>query len=210
LPRTYPPAVEFLRQGDPSGEVFLVHGGLVKLLRSHPNGEKRILGLRAAGWLIGAAAAVLQRPHAVTAVTVSSCRLACVGAEEFRRLVKTDPLLSWRLHEMHSREVYDERVEAAELTAASARERLWHFLRGLAPATVAEGNGAEVRVEVPLRQWEMAQLIGVTPSYLCQLLGELDRAGVVRKEGDYLVLRDHGGGWTEDGLQLSEDRSSTI
>ena len=41
-------------------------------------------------------------------------------------------------------------------------------------------------IRCPLRQWEVAQLVGVTPSYVSQLLGELEREGVVRRERGWI------------------------
>jgi CRP-like cAMP-binding protein len=205
---SYPPGIQLFRQGDPSDGVFLLEHGLVKVLIVRANGDERIVGLRAGGWLMGVAAAVLKLPHAVTAVTVSACRIARLGAEEFLRRLRSDPALSWWLHEMHSRQTYEELVQLAEATAASARERLEGFLGRLVPWASSLNDHGEHRIDLVLRHWEIAQLIGVTPPYLSGLFGELERAGAVRREGEGLVLLAQGGGRCTGLLQLSERAAS--
>ena len=180
--------MELFRQGDPSQEVFHLEEGLVKLRRTQPDGEEVIVGLRSAGWFLGAGAAMLGKPYATTAVTATRCSIARLCVREFLRLVRTDHELSWQLHQMHSREVYEELVQIADLGSLSARQRLEHFFEQLLPALGAAGPHGEIRVELPLKHWEIAQLIAVTPVYLCQLLHEMEDRGVIRRERKGIVL----------------------
>lgn len=184
----YPPEVELFRQGNPAEEVFYIERGLVKLLRSQASGEERIVGLRSSGWFLGAAAVVIGMPLTVTAITVRPCRVARLEAAEFCRQLRENSAISWRLHEMHSREVYNQTIQVADLMSDSARQRLKEFLWRLAPAAEALAAENPVRVDVPLKQWEIAQLIGVTPPYLCQLMSELESDGELRRENGGLVL----------------------
>jgi len=184
----YPSRVALFGQSDPSESVFLLEHGLVKLMRLEQDGREMILGLRAAGWLIGAAAAILQRPHAVTALTVTPCTISRISSAEFQVSARRDPNLSWHLHEMHSREVFAELEQVVDLSTRSARDRLEQFLQRLAATLKPAGAAGEVRLAIPLRQWEIAQLIGVTPPYLSELIRELEQDGTLRREASALVL----------------------
>jgi CRP-like cAMP-binding protein len=186
LPLGYPAGVNLCRQGEDAQEVFHVEKGLVKLLRLLPSGEERIVGLRSAGWFVAAAAAILEEPLVATAVTVTDARIARLSAACFRRLLHGNSELSWRIHRMHSLEVYTGLIQIANLSAMEARERLERLLQGLAQCE--ERRNGETRFVVPLRQWEMAQLLGITPPYLCQLLKELQEEGVLRREGQSWVV----------------------
>lgn len=190
LPRAqvYPPGVTLFRQGHPSEEVFLLEHGLLKLLRVESDGQEIMAGLRSTGWIVGAAAAILGRPYAVTVVTATPCRISRLGAREFREKLKCDAAFSLHVHEMHSREVYDDLMRLSDLATHSARSRLEQFLSRLAPALSAAPVNGEVRLEVPLKQWELAQLLTVTPQYLCQLLGEMERGGRLHRDGNSLIL----------------------
>lgn len=186
--KAYPPGVALFLQGNPPREVFFLEQGLLKLLRLELDGHELVAGLRATGWIVGAAAAILGRPYAVTAVTATTCRISRLGADEFRRKLIRDPALSWHVHEMHSRGVYDDLTRLADLATHSARSRLEQFLTRLASALPPAAANGEVRLELPLRQWELAQLLTMTPQYLCQLLGEMERGGRLRREGNSLIL----------------------
>lgn len=181
-------------------QVFFLEQGLLKLLRLEPDGQELIAGLRATGWFVGAAAAILEMPYSVTAVTATACRVSRLGADAFRRSLRSDPALSWRVHEMHSREIYDDLARMAGLATHSARSRLEAFLGRLAQALPPAGTNGEIRLEVPLKQWELAHLLAVTPQYLCQLLGEMEREGRLRRDGKFLVL-------LRPGERVSEDRN---
>jgi len=190
--QSYPARVELFRQGDAPQSVFLLEQGLIKLMRVENDGHGIIVGLRAAGWFVGAASVILARPCLVSAVTVTPARVARMGADAFRAALRDDPELSWHVHEMHSREVHAEIDQVTEFHSLSARRRLERFLRrlegSLEPIGEGNGNGDEVRLEIPLRQWEIAQLIGVTPPYLSELTRDLETRGLLRREKDSLVM----------------------
>jgi len=185
---SYPAGVVLFRQGGSADEVFYLEHGLVKLVRLQPSGEETIVGLRSAGWFLGAAAVVLGRAYAVTALTVTPCGVARIRAAQFRQQLRSNGALSWRVHGMHSEEIYTEITRVADDRSRSARERLERFLEQLLPALGASSDGRSVGIHVPLRQWEIAHLIGVTPQYLCQLLHEMEGEGVIRREGNVLSL----------------------
>lgn len=187
LSRTYPARYSLFNQGDVVEDVFYLEHGLVKLVQSHHDGrDERIIGLRADGWIVAAAAAVLDEPYVATVVTVVPCQIARIGAADFRSRLKFDPMLASAVHRMHAREIYDELARPSE-TSTSARSRFEHLLVDLASPAEAEESG-EIRAHVPLRQWEIAQLIGVAPPYLCQLMAEMMADGTLRRECGAFVL----------------------
>jgi CRP/FNR family transcriptional regulator len=185
--QSYPPRTELFRQGDLPDSIFLLEQGLVKLVCVEADGNEVLVGLRAAGWFVGSASVVLQRPYPVSAVTVVACRASRMWSADFRRLLHSDSPLSWQLHVMQSNEVDAELEHVAELNALPALRRFEQFLRRLARALQPAG-GDELRVTIPLRQREIAQLIGVTAPYLSELTRELEVRGWLRREKDSLVL----------------------
>ena len=185
---TYPAGVELFREEDTMEEVLYLEHGLVKLQKLYRGGEEIIIGLRSAGWVLAAGSVLLDRPCAATAVTVTPCRVARMNAAMFRQRVKAGGALSWSVHRMTCEEVHAQLGLVTDLTTVPARQRLEQFLWSLASGLRPSSEG-DVRFEVPLRQWEIAQLISVTPPYLCQLLGELCEAGVIARDGQAIILR---------------------
>lgn len=189
-PQTYPPGVELFYQDAMVREVYWLEDGLVKLVRVDGEGRERILGLRSPGRLVGAALVIVGRPSPVSAVTVTRCRLCRMSGHEFAQMISADSNLSWKVHEMQSREVYGQFQRLAELSGASSRERLEHFLRSLLPFTAASNARAEVRVCLPLKRWELAQLIAVTPEHLSRLFRQLSDEGVIQFRRGWIVIPD--------------------
>ncbi len=192
----YPPGLMIFRQGESPRYVYLIEQGMVKLVRVNEEGQALILGLRTPGWILGATSALLEKAYIVTAETVTACRLRRMWVGEFRDRIRTDGSLFWRVLQMQAHEVYQHLAQAAGLKHREARRRLEQVLWEL--AQVQGCTEGEVRVRCPLRYWELAQVVAVTPSYLSQLLGELEREGVVRRERGWIVIRDVRGLWREE------------
>jgi CRP-like cAMP-binding protein len=189
--QAYPPGVELFQQETPAEDVFFVRRGLVKLLFLQPDGHEIIVGLRSQGWFLGSAPVLLGKPYAATAVTVTNCRLSRIRASEFRHLIRANGRLSWQLHEMHSLELSRYLSLVTDLGCLTARQRLGRLFAELAPLLSQGTSGQGTRIRMPLRQWEIAQLIAVTPQYLCQLLQDMEREGVLKREKGAFVLHRH-------------------
>ena len=87
----YPTRVELFRQGEPPESVFLLEQGLIKLMRVESGGTEIIVGMRSAGWFLGAASVILDRPYLVSAVTVTDAQVSRIGADAFRERLRSDP-----------------------------------------------------------------------------------------------------------------------
>ena len=187
----YPAGVELFQQGADATDVYLIDEGTVKLMRLESDGRLLILGLRSPASIVGAAAAIVQRPHTETPATLIPCLLRRLPAASFRHLVKTEPALSWHLHEMLSSEVCDQALRLAQLGCHSSRHRLVYMLWGFVSLQQrVHGDQREVRLRLPLKDHEIAGLIAVSPEHLSRLLKQMQREGVVRHDKGWLVVSD--------------------
>lgn len=185
-----PPGEELFRQGSTPREVYLVEKGLVKLTHTDEEGQEMIVGLRFPGSMLGAASAIVQRPHPMSVITLMACLLRRIPLNRFLDLARTDSRLSWYLHRVHSREVYEQPGQLAEMRCLTARQRLeqlvWQMMSAAAPAN---GN-KQIRLNLPLRYWEIAQLIGVTPEHLSRQLKQLRDEGILERDNATLIIHD--------------------
>jgi CRP-like cAMP-binding protein len=179
--QAYPAGATVTEQGAPAHEVFHIEQGLLKLVRLDRSGGDAIVGLRTSGGFLGAEAVLLEESHPVTAITLSPCLLSKMEAGTFRDRVRSSPEFSWHLHIAHSRELQEETVQRADFASLTAKERLVRVFVRLAGV---DGEGGAVTVRVPLKQWEIARLIGVTPQYVCQLMAQLESEGMLERNGD--------------------------
>src|ERR1041384_1599040 len=157
---TYAPATEIFSQGETADAVYLVRSGLVKLVSTNPDGRESILGLRAQACPRRAAAVTLARPHPFSAVTLDRCRLMRIPADKFLALLKVHSDLLSRILECQCEEQYDGVNTFAYRQTECARLRLARFLSRLVPDNSALPAKKSIRVHLPLKGWEMAQVIG--------------------------------------------------
>ena len=188
--RAYPATVELYRQGSSAEEVFFVERGLVKLTRSEPDGQELIVDLRFAGSLLGGATVIAREGYPLTAVTLTKSHLRRVEARVFCRLLQTDASFSWSVHQLACQEISQYVSRITQLGCLTARHRLEQTFCQLIRADRAEAHRRNVLVRVPLKHWEVAQLIAVTPAYLSRLLNQLELEGVVRRARRAFVIPD--------------------
>ena len=187
---SYPPGTVLMEQGGDPGDVFYVEEGLVKLVRTGPDGREQILGLRGPGWFLGAALVLTFRAHPASAVAVTPCRLRRLTREAFLDLMVRHEALSWHVHQMHSREVLSQFQQMADLGTATSRQRLERMLRRFTGAASANDNGGGVRLSLPLKRWELASLLAVTPEHLSRLLRQLRDDGIIQVTDGAIVVPD--------------------
>ena len=186
----YPVGTVLVRQGCEPSDIFLVEDGLAKLVRIDGNGREQILGLRGPGWILGAAFVLVGRSHPASVVAVTACTLRRLSREAFLEMMTQQPELSWHVHRMHSREVLSQFHHMADLGVKTARQRLERVLRRLVAVTNPGDNDKEIRLLSPLKRWELASLIAVTPEHLSRLLKQLRNEGVIRVQKGWIVIPD--------------------
>jgi CRP-like cAMP-binding protein len=197
--RVYPGTVELYRQGSASEEVFFIERGLVKLTRSEPDGQELIVDLRFPGSFLGGASVVARERNPLTAVTLTKSHLRRVEAKVFCRLMQTEVGFSWHVHQLTCHEISHHISRITQLGCLSARHRLEQLFRQLITAGGAEGLRRNVTLRVPLKHWEFAQLIAVTPAYLSRLFNRLELEGVIRRDGKAFAIPDPRRLWRWEG-----------
>jgi CRP-like cAMP-binding protein len=189
-PDAYRPEIELFSQGSEPQEVYCIGRGLVKLVSIDPAGRQFIVGLRSPGWILGAASVIVQRPHLLTATTITSCHLHRISAETFLDLAKGNAQFAWYLQQILGREVYDQVTGLVRLGSSSARQRLEQLLLQFISSMETGKSEKGMSFELPLRHWEIAQLIAVTPEHLSRLLRRIEQEGVIQREPRRIVITD--------------------
>jgi CRP/FNR family transcriptional regulator len=190
--QVYPAGIELFQQGASVQEAYLIESGMVKLCHTDDRGNELILGLRFPRWFLGSAALILHRRSAVTVTTLTRCELHRIAAEAFMQMIRMDSLLSWQIHEMHSCELLDQVEQLAQLGTLSSRQRLEQVLGQLISALRLDQSPRDIRLNLPLKHWELARLIAVTPEHLSRLLKQMEGDGLIRREKGWVVVSDLG------------------
>lgn len=190
-PYVFPPDVQIFSQGGHAEDVYFIEEGLVKLAHVNENGKDFILGLRAEGWPLGAASVISRSDRQFSAIAVILTPVWHIAGREFLDLVGKNPALSLFIHEAHSREILEQASRLIGFGSSTARERLESLLDQMVSAIQPRNAPPKVRFQLPLKQREIAQLIGVTDQHLSRLWSQLENEGVIRREKGWVVMARH-------------------
>ncbi len=168
-PHEYPRGVELFLQNQPASQVYFIERGIVKLSCVGPGAEEVIVSLRRRNWLLAATAVILGDAYSATATTLTKCTLRSVPAAVFASHLTSDLRLASEVNRMLSAEILGDRRKIVTLGCMSAAERLRRFLREL----ISEEDLNDLKkgnIELPLKSYELAEIVAVTPQHLYRLL----------------------------------------
>ncbi len=185
-----PAGSALFKQGSLAQDIFLIDSGIVKLVCSNENGKETIVGLRSRGSVLGAAAITLDKPLAASAITLNNSAARRLPAAGFIHLARTDPELAWRCFQSQSAEHYQQVDYIARLGNFTAGRRLEHLILQLIDLLEVRIDQKRLRFRLPLTYEEMGALIGVDPTYVCKLMGRLEREGKLKRDRGWLIITD--------------------
>ena len=188
--QVYPAGLELFQQGLPAQDVYFINSGLVKLVYVDQSGRELILGLPSSSGLVGATSAILKQPHLMTASTLTRCHLRRLPSSVFLELLKTNALLSWQVHLRHCYELQQAVIQLAQLECLSVQHRVERLLWQLISSMDLEEVQGEIRFDLPLKDWEIAELLAVTPEHLSRVLKRMGSEGMLRREKGRTVVVD--------------------
>jgi CRP-like cAMP-binding protein len=139
---------------------------------------------------LGSAAAIIAAPTPVSAVTCTATRVRRVPAAVFRHLLEHDDDVSFAIHRAHSVGLCRQIGWIGELGALGARRRLELVIQRFIDALRPPRSPAGITLHLPVRLWELAGLIAVSPEHLSRLLREMEQEGVLRRAKQAIIVPD--------------------
>lgn len=188
-PQVLPTGIEIFPQGALLREVYFINQGMVKLTSLDNQGNEVIQALRSPGWLIGAFAALVDRPTPLAAVTLMKTEVCRLPAADLRRLTETDISFAHSLMMLLSQRAFEDVARQALLSTQSARTRLLQFLCQFLPEDAALKSG-EVVLHIPLKDGEIASYLAINPSTLSRAYKRLETEGIIRRHKGRTILRE--------------------
>src|SRR5262245_31144904 len=106
-----------------SSTLHLIVDGAIKLIRANSADRSIVVGIRSRGWLLGVPSFILDRPSAVTGVTLTDAEVRPISAVTLAKARTHDPYLNRWLAELLASEVV-KHLETHDMTLLGARQRL--------------------------------------------------------------------------------------
>jgi len=179
--KAYSPGIEIFQQDTAADNVYFIERGLVKLSCLESGGRLVIICLRRRHWILGAPAAILEKPYAYTATAVTPCSLLAISVKNFLSLVENNREFYWQLFRMLSKEIYNHGTKVMALGLMPAKERLKKILYEMILEQESTISQRQIHVHLPLLHKELARLIAITPEHLSRLLREMEQQGIIKR-----------------------------
>lgn len=200
-PRRFRRGETIFHAGDPGDALFVVASGQVKITIPPDDGsEPAILTTIGPGGFFGELALLDGARRSATAVALDAVTTEVLRRDAFDRLVDEQPPLRRALLAALAGEVRRLTVQVEELHFLDLPGRLArHLLRSAAGAGSGHSGDVEaalpvgeIRMPWPYTQAELAGMIGGSRQTVNRLLADFVGAGLLRFEGDDLVIPDAG------------------
>jgi len=188
--RVVPPQHLIFSQGEYPHTVCLICSGMVKLSRTELDGTRFIIGLRQKGWMMGAVSAFLDMPYESTAETVIRSKLCFLSTERLKREMEDNAELSRWVRTLLSQGLRASMINIAEQACLSGRQRLANFLWKLIQARNGFDSKKPLKIQMFLKNWEVAQALALTPQHLCRLVKQMENEGLIARRKGWLILPD--------------------
>jgi CRP-like cAMP-binding protein len=182
--RCFSPNALLFVEGEPAGQFYVVLDGWVRLYRQTADGRESLIALIARGESFAEAVMFLGGKFPVSAAVVDESRLLVIPAEPFRRALRSDNELCFKMMASMAVHLRHLVVQVEQLTVRSSTERLAQFLLDLAR------SGAErAIIHLPYDKGLLAARLGMQPETLSRALAKLRPLGVETK-GSRVTIRD--------------------
>jgi len=191
IERSFRPGVVLVQQGCVVEQLCMVAKGITKRAFLESSGRELIMGLRFGPAMVAGDYTILGIPCPLTVTTVSQCSAYLVRSEALRQLLVTKPGIAFHISRLLACESAEYASALMEVRSGSTRKRLVELLKRLRGSSdLSDKTGAELAVH--LRNYEMAELLAVTPEHLSRLVRSLRHEGVLRTDRRKVVLCEMG------------------
>jgi CRP/FNR family transcriptional regulator, cyclic AMP receptor protein len=177
-------------QGDPGDSLFILESGRVKVVVLSSEGdEDAIIATLSPGMFFGELALLDGAARSASAIAVEPSETLVLDRDSFDRLMDTEPrfrraILAALAIELRRLTGHVEELQFLDLLGRLAM-RIVRMAEESAP-----GTRRDVRLSWPFNQSELAGMIGGARQSINRLLQGLIEEGLIRFDGDVLVIPD--------------------
>jgi CRP/FNR family transcriptional regulator, cyclic AMP receptor protein len=188
--RHYKPGEQILNYLDTSDDVFFVAAGEACVTIYSVAGKAISFRNLGTGDIFGEYAAIDGAPRSASVEARTSCLIASMAAEEFRKLLESEPIVAQALIRGLVRNIRSLTKRVYEFSTLAVNNRIQAELLRLASTAPREGQGA--RLEPLPTHAEIASRISTHREAVTRELNRLSRIGLVERKEGALIITDLG------------------
>ena len=179
-------------KGDPSGSLYLIESGRVKVHQATASGSEVILNILGPGDFFGEMSLLDGQPRSADISTLEPSVLLLLEGEALRNIITAQPTVAWTLLQILSLRVRDANMQAEMMMTRDVPGRVAACLLRLAETQGTALPNGSLRVNVSLTQSDIAALIGATRERVSRALSAFRESGAIQWDKDtarWLICR---------------------
>lgn len=187
--RTFRRGESIFREGEPGAHLYLIESGRVKISSVSPEGREVLVAILGSGEIFGELSLFDAGVRTADARTMEETTLHALAHDLFRKYVEGHPSVAWELLRMLAKRLRraDEAVQDAAFFDVPGRVAKKLLDMG---SQHGSSDGNTIKIEVPLTQEEIAQMVGSSRESVNKALASFIDRGWVRMEDRTYFLSD--------------------
>lgn len=187
--KTYAKGACLFIEGQPSGGVFILCRGRVKLTSHSHNGKALILRIAAPGEVLGLSAAVSDSVNETTAEAIEPCQVNFVSRPDFFRFLEQNADAGMSALQQLSLEYKKAHMQARSLALSTCvADKLATLLLEWSQDVPSNNGSATLRMS--FSHEVIAEMIGTSRETVTRILGDFRGRGLISMNGSDLHIRD--------------------
>jgi CRP/FNR family cyclic AMP-dependent transcriptional regulator len=185
--REFPAGTVLFKEGAPGKEMYVLQSGKVCITKNVRDVEK-VLAVLGPGEFFGEMAIISNKPRTATATVTETARLLVIDPRTFEAMIRGNAEIAVRLIKKLSDRLADAHVQIERLLVADPQSRIVHAILQAAVSRGRRLDGGELEVDLLVR--ELHAELGVSEPLVTSLLERMERAGLVQRSEDKMLVRD--------------------
>jgi CRP/FNR family transcriptional regulator, cyclic AMP receptor protein len=181
-----PKGTVLFREGEPGKEMFVLQSGKVSISKRVREIEKG-LAVLGPGEFFGEMAIIANKPRNATAVVSENAKLLVIDPKTFEAMIRGNSEIAVRMIKKLADRLSEADGQIETLLLGDPASRVVHHL-----LKMCEGKGKPseegVEIEFPVR--DFPRELGVGEPAIRFMLDKLERAALIERAGDRLLVRD--------------------
>ena len=184
--KEFPRGTTLFHEGEPGKEMFVLQSGKISISKKVRDVEK-VLAILGPGEFFGEMAIISNKPRNATATVADDAKLLVIDPKTFEGMIRGNSEIAVRMIKKLAERLSEADAQIENLLLSDPSSRVIHQILQICQT---RGRPMEEGVEIDFPIRELPREIGVGEPAIRFMLDKLERAGLVDRSGDRLMVHD--------------------